>query len=985
MAAKPHILFIDAYDSFANNIVSLLETTLSVTVRTVQIDNPILQSDDLFHVELQNYVAVVCGPGPGNPENKTDVGIMQNIWRLNDENILPVLGICLGFQSLCLEFGGKIKQLQNPQHGIPRKIIHTGIAGQHINKTIFDKVGIITATHYHSLCVDIGQEDGKYSTTTAWNAKKWAPFNSSLDLVPLAWVEDAKSPDRRVLMAASHRTKPFWGLQYHPESICTDDSSKMILHNWYQLAQEWNLRYRISAIVPDKFLASKNAVRKSLLTQFHDGTGPLPTGYTFKSTRTRTHPGVNVYFSRSIKIPSDVAVPDIIEAISDMSNDQILLDSSNSSDKSLNSVNVRGRYTIIGMDIQDSIRFEYFLATKQLNIHNLETRPGDSLTETINLEETKVGGVWGFLAKWMADRKIAVNSNRSPFLGGLMGYTTYEMGLESVAIAPKSGHQRQENTPDLCFAWVNRSIVIDHWENILYIQFLAEEEAAEAAEGWMDKILYQLSDIFLPPESFDPLVITMTRVPREVSLERIKAIFREDGRPEPQEISFDRCNMFGVVTARYRPEDKPWDFVEQLNGWSINLVPTRSRIMHSARIDPQPTSPGPLYQSDSPQGSFETISSNRLISVEKRISITTPNHQAYEDKVRQCQQYIKLGESYELCLTDQTTVSVPRTSTTFSSWERYKILRRRQPAPFASYVKLGSVTLISSSPERFLKWNQNGKCELRPMKGTVRKTSSVSTLSAAKKILHTPKERAELLMIIDLIRHDLHGICGSGNVSVSKIFHIEEYKSVFQMVAVIEGQIPPLFHVNSPSPQEPGVLNSRLFSYSGIDVLAASLPPGSMTGAPKKRSCEILQEMEGGKDRGLYSGVVGYIDVAGRGDWSVNIRCAYKYDAPVDPVSSVTWNETFEDLLKQAATANSDAISDSSSSEGSGTSTPVNKQRGDGDATGNTSNRSSMIIPSIIDTWQIGAGGAVTWLSTPEGEREEMLTKLRGTLAVFMD
>jgi para-aminobenzoate synthetase len=194
------------------------------------------------------------------------------------------------------------------------------------------------------------------------------------------------------------------------------------------------------------------------------------------------------------------------------------------------------------------------------------------------------------------------------------------------------------------------------------------------------------------------------------------------------------------------------------------------------------------------------------------------------------------------------------------------------------------------------------------MKGTVRKSPAVPTLKDAIPLLDIPKEKAENLMIVDLVRHDLYGVCGSGKISVPRLMLVEEYRSVFQMISVVEGQIP------------------ATGGYTGLDVLAASLPPGSMTGAPKKRSCEILQDVEG-KERSLYSGVVGYMDVGGRGDWSVNIRCMYRWDDEDEVLG------------------------------------------------GDEGKR--------VETWHIGAGGAVTTLSTPEGEREEMLTKLNGTLGVF--
>ncbi|KAG4218642.1 hypothetical protein PC116_g32878, partial [Phytophthora cactorum] len=207
-------------------------------------------------------------------------------------------------------------------------------------------------------------------------------------------------------------------------------------------------------------------------------------------------------------------------------------------------------------------------------------------------------------------------------------------------------------------------------------------------------------------------------------------------------------------------------------------------------------------------------------------------------------------------------------------WQLYRSLRSRQPAPFGSFIRLGGATLISSSPERFLEFSADGLCSMRPMKGTVRKSSAVSTLAQAEAILHVPKEEAENLMIVDLVRHDLHGVCGPGRVDVPKLNIVEEYASVFQMISVVEGRLP----ANDDNDDKISTKKKKKDIKTGLDVLAASLPPGSMTGAPKKRSCEILHEIEGGRERSLYSGVVGYMDAAGRGDWSVTIRSLFRWD-----------------------------------------------------------------------------------------------------------
>lgn len=198
---------------------------------------------------------------------------------------------------------------------------------------------------------------------------------------------------------------------------------------------------------------------------------------------------------------------------------------------------------------------------------------------------------------------------------------------------------------------------------------------------------------------------------------------------------------------------------------------------------------------------------------------------------------------------------------------------------------------------------------MRPMKGTVRRGASAGTaasLDDARALLAgSTKERAENLMIVDLVRHDLHGVCGPGAVTVPQLMRVEAYASVFQMVSVVQATLP--------------------HQATALDVLAASLPPGSMTGAPKRRSCELLAALEPVPERGVYSGLVGYVDAAGRSDWSVTIRTLFRWDDDEE--------------------------------EG----------EGEGDA----------------EVWRIGAGGAVTALSSPEAEWDEMLAKLAGPLSAF--
>ncbi|ORY77767.1 ADC synthase [Protomyces lactucae-debilis] len=285
-------------------------------------------------------------------------------------------------------------------------------------------------------------------------------------------------------------------------------------------------------------------------------------------------------------------------------------------------------------------------------------------------------------------------------------------------------------------------------------------------------------------------------------------------------------------------------------------------------------------------------------------TVTLPNKEEYIAKVKQCQEYLAEGQSYELCLTALTHIQCKSKD----PLDLYLQLRQNNPAPYAALISLPGVDLISSSPERFLSWTRDGRCELRPIKGTIRKSNGL-TLEEATRELNNPKDYAENLMIVDLIRHDLHQI--AKNVSVPSLMQVEEYKSVYQLVSVIQGQVGP--SVSAPGEQ----------SFTGLDVLAHALPPGSMTGAPKKRSVELLQTIEG-HNRGIYSGVCGYFSVCGGGDWSVIIRTAFRH---------------------RSESRNRDGC--------------------------------------IHEDWWVGAGGAITALSDPEAEWEEMLTKAQTTLPSF--
>ncbi|MCP4444416.1 MAG: aminodeoxychorismate synthase component I [Myxococcales bacterium] len=219
----------------------------------------------------------------------------------------------------------------------------------------------------------------------------------------------------------------------------------------------------------------------------------------------------------------------------------------------------------------------------------------------------------------------------------------------------------------------------------------------------------------------------------------------------------------------------------------------------------------------------------------------------YEGLIEACQENIKAGESYELCLTTQLEGNGE-----VDALELFRRMRRRNPAPYSAFLRCEGFALASSSPERFLHIDALGLASSKPIKGTAsRDPDPARDAELSQQLAASEKERAENLMIVDLVRHDLGHTCQVGSVKVDSLALVESFSSVHQLVSTIRGRLR-----EDASP---------------LQCVAESFPGGSMTGAPKKRSMEILDELESGP-RGPYSGSIGYLSMNGAVDLSIVIR-----------------------------------------------------------------------------------------------------------------
>lgn len=787
MTPPKNILYIDAYDSFSYNVVAMLEEVLDVQVTIMHIDST--WPDGNAAEFLKHFEAVVLGPGPGDPHILDDVGIMEDIWNLSTADMLPVLGICLGFQSLCLRHGIPIHRLPYPLHGQVRRVQTTG-------EDIFDRVPNLEVTLYHSLYAQLEKVQNDHE-----EARSDKSAGQELDI--LAWLplEEPVSTGLvqpiQLPMAVRHKSRPFWGVQFHPESCKSDkEACRQILGKWWRMSLHYNKT------------SGRGTPLKMIRDCLHesDEIASLPnivhTMLTWCTSTSR-----DSFFRHFYTKPLDSAL--ICETLNSPGSPTVMFKSN-------------GRHSIISVPSPGSWRLEFFTQTERLFMEHLNCEISLEGQSVIN---TSLSGsqFWDVLRYVMEMKKVVSGSGDVPFWAGFLGYFSYEMGLACLPHAKGHGHnslvEDSEDQVDASLLWTERSVILDHESGRVTVQ--SSREADNQPAGWIEETVRLLQD-----SSSHPVV----------------------------------------------------DIIDSI-----------------------------------------TTDAVALDSILSRSTAQFPNEQQYKEQFDACIAELHAGESYELCLTCETVITVPCSEPDHGSmnfpWLLYKRLQNYNPASFSAYAKLGKVKVLSSSPECFLNWDRKSLLEMKPMKGTVRKADNM-TLGMAKEILSSTKETAENLMIADLIRHDLYGICGSGGVCVEKLLEVEDYGHVFSMITHVKGQV---------DPTRPGFaardlpqLQSADMSAYGLTALQRCLPPGSMTGAPKERSCMHLSSIES-RRRGVYSGVMGFLDLGGGGSFSVLIRTAF---------SSSNDND-------------------------------------------------------LEQKWRIGAGGAVTILSTAQGEWDEMLTKLNTVYTVF--
>lgn len=751
-SAVLRVLLVDNYDSYTYNVYQMISV---VEVEGYRVVVDVIYNDSVSWEALKPkidklYHAIVLSPGPGTPDSASDVGICGDILKACTS--IPILGVCLGHQALAHTYGARIVKAPVPYHGRLSRI--TFSAGQE-NKTskLFSDIpgDDFQVVRYHSLVVD----------------------DSSIPdcIHPLAWTEDEEFG---LIMALRHDTYPHYGVQFHPESICTRYGDQ-IFRNFVKIALDFHAESFVSPPFADRAGSSEP--------------GPCPEPARGGSAATSPTLGAKVFsifggepiFVNVCPLAGEKGVD--TESLflhccggrEKNHQDTFWLDSS--------SLNYSGaRFSYMGTRGGKLWRkLEYSLGDDPRNVGTMVATNGEGETWERTFPKVDSTDFWDCLDEMVQDTTANVSDHgihylgaspdsslplpegfrfmigddcfddkRLPFdfQGGFVGYIGYEMKAQF------GGSKRYPcGHPDASLFFADQLIVVDHRDGAIFLLELCEQKLERPSE-WM----------------------------RGVIANAAKALHAEK-----------RC-------------------------------PDESRTAAAE----------PLSQ--------------------KGMAWSRP-HEEYLRDIESCKTHLVNGDSYEICLTNRLKVDGGAENTL----GYYRSLRQRNPAPYSAYLNFTGpndrLSICCSSPERFLKLTPDGTLEAKPIKGTVRRgRTPEEDLERKNSLRCSGKDRAENLMIVDLLRNDLGRVSEIGSVSVPKLMDIESYATVHQMVSTVRGK------------KEPGA--------TPVDCIRNVFPAGSMTGAPKVRTMEIIDDLER-EARGAYSGAIGFISATtGSFDLNVVIRTA---------------------------------------------------------------------------------------------------------------
>ncbi|KAL8439898.1 hypothetical protein Efla_006517 [Eimeria flavescens] len=844
-------LLIDNYDSFTYNLYQLIAVVSGTP--------PAVVFNDSFDGDWEEVCAafpdvdnIVISPGPGTPQNPADFGLSAAAIANSSK---PLLGVCLGHQGLGYLSGAKIVQAPEIVHGRCTRVEFSSGCRLFAGLPRFADVA-----RYHSLCID--------------------PQSLPVSLSVTAWTDTPAF----TIMGIQDRDRPFFGIQFHPESVGTP-CGEQILRNFVAFTRDWQ-KARSNSLPPP---VSHRPLDSN--TQVTSTSQQAP----------KTHPGIQQFLweVNIAELPGDATqasqAADAAEAQPAVSSCQLFerlfgnspacfwLDSS-SSDPSLAATgpverDPVSRFSFMGDALgpwgfaleswRDDRTRQVFRcpqgcrSSDRLKLHSREL-PVDPF-EALRLDGLMKGGLTALrLRFWRATAAagkadsglsqlelVEDQADAEPppftFWGGFVGFFAYELRRRAFARLRRAlGSSLPQEVPTdatklksaphqplSLWLFVDRFVAVDNHTGRYYVV-------------WLTPVVQ--------PSDLGAGELSRTRRPNS-----------QRSACEPL-VSMLRA---GAVTAELRRL-----VAEAQEQWALTTLRTLAACpAGSARQAAHMSAASEASAAASTASHSPPATGN---AGESALAFCPSlSEEAYKASIRRILEEITKGNAYEVCLTDQTVAAYdPRAVSPFKLYSR---LRDRNRSKYGVYLRYdwsgrlsradGSVVegeeassstalaVCCASPELFLNVDLDGWVESRPIKGTRRRGSTPEEDAALKADLAaSEKDKAENMMVVDLVRNDLGRVCVEGSVSVPRFLTVESHPAVHHMVSVVRGKL-----------REP--------QYDAIDAVVAAFPGGSMTGAPKLSAMNIIDKCEAGP-RGLYSGSLGFFSVNGAACLNIVIRTA---------------------------------------------------------------------------------------------------------------
>ncbi|GAX75688.1 hypothetical protein CEUSTIGMA_g3131.t1 [Chlamydomonas eustigma] len=918
-------LLLDNYDSYTYNLYQLISEACGV-------EPLVYKNDEISIKEISKLLSegvvdnIVISPGPGTPTRKEDIGICQSVLTTCKE--VPILGVCLGHQALAAINGGRVVRAPEPVHGRLSAVQHTG-------HPLFADIPSgsgqgFEVVRYHSLVVtdlpdcleSIAWTCGGHHAVRLQQRGNTDDDDGHQERCSTADpIITKEGREAELIMAIAHKSQPHFGVQFHPESICTKFGFQL-LHNFYTISQCYIGHTSISRVLPDPPMEGPPG--RSLPPR------PWPSIHTAPAVgRLADQDPLRLVWRCLPGLLSKVAVNKtsgselLFSRLLKWEKDTFWLDSSATD---------RGRFSYMGGkggSLWKRISYRLHASSSKTpqdgsklypesdapHSSSHHSRTGGVVTEEDSLgmvRETCVSSFFDYMTELIAGHSLVASESDAKglpfnFWGGLVGYLGYELKAEC---GGQNAHTSP--TPDAAFFLADRVIAVDHLHGDVYVLALYRSPSPQEGIGALSSRQILSTDL----TSAEP----PTSIMKEDALHWLKIAMKE---------------LLALAVIG--------DHGSALESTSLNSSDVLIKQSHTHR-DTQLTSKVQKH---------DVVSIDSECSPSNVSSLVPPFHlrhskEQYMANIEVYRQALHAGESYEVCAT--TALERPHAP---EPSLLYSTLRRLNPAPYSSWLSIGGadgLTVCCSSPERFLSLDRGSVLEARPIKGTAprRPADPVEDARLAAELAGSEKERAENLMIVDLLRNDLGRVCEVGSVHVPGLMEIESYATVHQMVSTVRGL--------------------RREGTSLVECIRAAFPGGSMTGAPKIRTMEILDACEG-HARGVYSGSLGFISFNDTFDLNIVIRTAVISQA----YNVVNKPESGRQVQRRSSSAE---VSGSSHDIEGGQDSP--SERFASSSRGASDGCSGQLQS---DSWvSIGAGGAIVVQSDTGSEYEEMRLKARALL-----